>query len=74
VHGASFVTESAWFPAVGVVQAFSLAVEMPENLKAHMQQAVSLLLSVAVEFGSVGYDGQPAAVKYAASGKIVAVG
>lgn len=73
VHGASFVAESAWFPAVGVVEAFSLAVEMPENLKAHMQVAVSLLLSVAVEFGSVGYDGQPAAVKYAASGKILAV-
>ena len=29
VHGASFVAESAWFPAVGVVEAFSLAVEIP---------------------------------------------
>ena len=74
IHGASFVTESAWFPAVGVVQPFELTVEMPERLKAHLQSAVSVLLTVAVEFGSVGYDGQPAAVKYAASGKILAVG
>ena len=32
------------------------------------------LLSVAIEFGAVSFTGQPEAVKYAGSGKVLKVG
>ena len=50
-----------------------MTVQMSEELAAELTDNVSVLLSMAVEFGNVGFTGEPVEVKYAGCGKVLAV-
>jgi hypothetical protein len=39
-----------------------------------LPESITLVLSIGVEFGKAGADGNPEAVKYAGCGKVVQVG
>ncbi|MDP4240688.1 MAG: hypothetical protein Q8904_14590 [Bacteroidota bacterium] len=67
------VFESEWMPAAGVQPAMQFTLQYPltEN---PIPDEVTLLLCLGIEFGKVGVDNQPVAVKYAGTGKIVRVG
>jgi len=46
---------------------------MSEAQQALLTDDVSVLLSIAVEFGAVGFNGETTEVKYAGCGKVMAV-
>ncbi len=49
-------------------------IQMTEAQKAMLTEDVSLILSIGVEFGTIGFTGQTQEVKYAGSGKVMKVG
>lgn len=65
--------ESSWLSATGVAPALNQLLKLPlvEN---DLPESVTLVLSVGVEFGKAGNDGNPEAVKYAGCGKVIKVG
>jgi hypothetical protein len=65
--------ESPWLTATGVAPALNQTLKLPldEN---DLPESVTLVLSIGVEFGKAGADGNPEAVKYAGCGKVVQVG
>jgi hypothetical protein len=65
--------ESPWLSTTGVAPALNQPLKLPfvEN---DLPESVTLVLSVGVEFGKAGVDGNPEAVKYAGCGKVVQVG
>jgi len=73
LHGASVVTTGEWHSANTIVYEHTLTAQMTENQIARLTDDVTILLSVAVEFGMVGFTGAPQEVKYAGSGKVVKV-
>ncbi|MEI7503080.1 MAG: hypothetical protein WCJ61_07335 [Paludibacter sp.] len=73
LHGASVVTNSDWFPANTVVEEQTLTAQMTDRQLEKLTDNVSVLLSIAVEFGTIGFTGAPVEVKYAGCGKVVKV-
>lgn len=65
------VTE--WFSADNMLKEQTVSLKMNEELRGLMTQNVSLVLSIGIEFGKVGFGGEISAVKHAGSAKIVAV-
>lgn len=74
LHGASVVTNSNWFPANTIVEKQTLSAQMSDRQLEKLTNNVSVILSIAVEFGTIGFTGEPAEVKYAGCGKVVKVG
>lgn len=74
LHGSSVVTNSNWFPANTIVEEQTLTAQMTERQLAKLTGNVSVILSIAVEFGTIGFAGAPVEVKYAGCGKVVKVG
>ena len=54
-----------------IVEEQTLSIQMTEKQIATLTNEVSVILSVAIEFGAVSITGQPEAVKYAGSGKVL---
>jgi hypothetical protein len=73
LHGASVTTNSAWFASNAIVDQHQLMVAMTEKQKSLLTDSVSVVLSIAVEFGTIGITGEPVEVKYAGSGKVLKV-
>lgn len=73
LHGTSAATNSEWYSANSVIEEQVLNVQMTESQVAMLTNDVSVMLSVAVEFGMVGFTGTPIEVKYAGSGKVLKV-
>ena len=73
LHGAALTQNTDWLPAVGITEAQHLTAQMNKSLCTLLTDNVSVLLSVAIEFATVGFDSKPAAVKYAGSCKVIAV-
>lgn len=71
LHGAAETVSSVWFPSNAIVDAQQLVVQLSEKQKSRLTDHVSVLLSMAVEFGTVGITGEPVEVKYAGSGKVM---
>jgi hypothetical protein len=65
--------QSSWMPTLGYTEAINFEFEYPltEN---PIPEDVTLLLSIGIEFGKMGYFNIPEPVKYAGSGKIMKVG
>lgn len=74
MHGISQTTTGAWLQAENLLQAQTMEVRLNERNILLMADAVSLVVSIAVEFGKVGFTGEPQAVKYAGSGKVLMCG
>jgi len=71
LHGAAAVAESVWYAANSRVEAQTLRVQLSQKQQTLLTESVSVVLSVAIEFGAIGFDGKPTAVKYAGSGKVL---
>lgn len=74
LHGASNVVTGDWNSTQTVLPGFDMTVQMTEMQLAALTDDVTVLLSMAVEFGNVGFTGEPVEVKYAGCGKVLAVG
>lgn len=73
LHGASATVNSEWHSANSIIEEQLFNVQMRAELVPFLTEEVSVLLSVAVEFGAVGFTGLPVEVKYAGSGKVLKV-
>lgn len=71
LHGASATVSSVWFAANAIVEEQQLVVSMTDKQIARLTDSVSVVLSIAVEFGTIGFTGEPVEVKYAGSGKVL---
>jgi hypothetical protein len=73
LHSAAAFTTTVWFPSNSIVDEQTLSVQMTEKQINLLTREVSVVLSMAVEFGTVGFMGEPVEVKYAGSGKVLKV-
>jgi len=71
LHGTSKVVNSPWYPSKTIVPEQIMTVQMTEAQQAKLTDEITVLLSMAVEFGTVGIDGETEAVKYAGCGKVL---
>jgi len=71
LHGMSKVVTGEWTPSSAIVPEQTIVVCPSEELLHYFSDDVSLVLSMAIEFGKVGLTGAPEEVKYAGCGKVV---
>ena len=75
-YGAGAISE--WFTTNGSIaaQSYDLKIELPSYIEHGFPapQDLTFILTVGVEFGKVGSNGQPEGVKYAGCGKVLRVG
>ena len=72
LHGHSAVLTGEWHSTQTVLTEHVMTVQMQPTEIADMSESVTVLLSMAVEFGNVGFTGEPVEVKYAGCGKVLA--
>jgi hypothetical protein len=72
LHGVSKVNTGPWYPSQTIVPEQTMTVQLTEAQQGLLSDDITLLLSVAVEFGTVGFAGETVEVKYAGCGKVVA--
>jgi len=73
LNGVSEVHTSDWYPAQGVIAEQIITVQMNENVQELLTDEISVLVSMGIEFGTVGITGEPVEVKWAGCGKVIAV-
>jgi hypothetical protein len=66
MQGVSVVVTGDWVPSENLLPEQEFEVNLGDEFKSFCTGEVSLVLSVAIEFGKVGFTGQPQEVKYAA--------
>ena len=71
LHGTSQVVNSPWYPSKSTVAAQTMTVQMTEAQRALLTDEITVLLSMAVEFGTVSDTGETVEVKYAGCGKVI---
>ena len=74
MNGVSQTLTGEWCSTQTILPEQTLTVQMHQSRLAYLTPNVTILLSMAVEFGNVGFTGQPVEVKYAGCGKVIAVG
>jgi hypothetical protein len=74
MNGISRTLTGEWHSTQAILPEQTLTVALPEERIDYLTDSVSVLLSMAVEFGNVGPAGEPLEVKYAGCGKVVKVG
>ena len=74
LHGVSATFTSEWYSSQTIVPDQVISVALPQEDAAQLTEHVTVLVSMAVEFGNVGFTGQPQEVKYAGCGKVLKVG
>ena len=73
LHGASATVTGEWNSTQTILPGHTMTVQMLERQIVQMTDDMTVLLSMAVEFGNVGFTGEPVEVKYAGCGKVLAV-
>jgi hypothetical protein len=73
LHGTSAVVNGDWYPSQTIVPEHMMTIQMTEKQQTLLTDEVSVLLSIAVEFGAVGFSGETTEVKYAGCGKVMNV-
>jgi len=73
LHGASNTTTGEWHRTQSIVPEQILTVQQNEELVAELTDDVTVLLSMAIEFGNIGMTDEPVEVQYAGCGKVIAV-
>lgn len=71
MHGISVAVTGDWFPSENLLPEQTIEVNLGEEFKSCLTDEVSLILSVAIEFGKVNFTGRPQEVKYAGCGKVL---
>lgn len=74
LHGISETLTGEWYTTQTIIPEHIMTVAFSELEVANLTDKVTVLVSLAVEFGNVGFTGEPTEVKYAGSGKILKVG
>lgn len=74
VHGISEVSTGEWLVAENISAPQTIHIKLDAHNSEQLTQNCTLVLSVAIEFGKVGFTGAPQEVKYAGSGRVLAVG
>ncbi|WP_243347135.1 hypothetical protein [Parabacteroides sp. FAFU027] len=70
-HGKIFTSE--WMPTQGIFEEQKAELIIPIQEYQKMNEHISILLCVGIEFGTLGNDGKPVEVKYAGAAKILTV-
>lgn len=73
IHGATAIQTGEWHSAETILPEHTMTVQMSDAHQALLTDEVSVILSMAVEFGKVGFAGQTVEVKYAGCGKVLCV-
>jgi len=73
MQGASVNHVTEWFSADNLLKEQTISLQMNEELREFMTENVSILLSIGIEFGKVGFGCEITEVKHAGSAKIVTV-
>ena len=73
LNGTSQTLTGEWHSTQTILPEHTMSVQMPENQIADLSENVTVLVSMAVEFGNVGFTGEPVEVKYAGCEKVIAV-
>jgi len=71
LHGTYNVLNSKWYPYTSIVAGQTMTVQMTDEQQALLSDDITVLLSMAVEFGTVDILGNPEAVEYAGCGKVL---
>ena len=71
LHGTKKVLNSVWYPYTSIVPEQIMTVQMTEAQQSLLTDEITVLLSMAVEFGTVGILGDAKAVEYAGCGKVL---
>ena len=71
LNGVSQTLTGEWHSTQTILPEHVMSVQMPEAQIAELTENVTVLVSVAVEFGNVGFTGEPVEVKYAGCGKVI---
>ncbi len=69
----SYHWTSPWYSTEAIVEEQQVSLSLGEELQANLTDDVSLVLGIGVEFGKVGFDGNPVEVKYAGCGIVLGV-
>jgi len=72
LHGTSETLIGDWNTTQTILEEHYMTVAMNESQIADLTDDITLLVSMAVEFGNVGFTGTPVEVKYAGCGKVIA--
>ena len=73
VHGHSSTLTGDWNSTKTILPEQTMTIQMNEEEIALMTENVTVLLTMAVEFGNVGDSKEPVEVKYAGCGKVIGV-
>jgi hypothetical protein len=73
IHGISEVVTGDWVLSENVLPEQTIEVALGDEEKQYLTDNVSLVLSIAIEFGKVGFTGAPQEVKNAGNGKVIKV-
>ena len=73
LHGVSETLTGAWQSTQTIVAEQTMTVALTEQEVNELTDRVTVLVSMAVEFGNVGFTGEPVEVKYAGCGKVLKV-
>jgi len=71
LHGAGVAVTGDWVPAENILAEQVINVSLGDELLPFLTEEVSLVLSMAIEFGKVGFSGATQEVKYAGCGKVL---
>ena len=72
LHGLYAIHTGEWLSTDDIIAEKTFTLQLSEDMIPEDKSEVTLLLSVGVEFGKVGFGGEILPVKYAGSGKILA--
>ena len=73
LHGHNETLTGIWNSTQTILPEQTMTIQLSEEEAASITENVTVLLSVAVEFGNVGFTGEPVEVKYAGCGKVIGV-
>jgi hypothetical protein len=71
LHGVSETHTGEWHSTQTILEEQIVAVALTDEEREALTENVTVLVSMAVEFGNVGFTGQPQEVKYAGCGKVL---
>lgn len=74
IHGVSQTVTGEWVAAENVLPEQIIKVELGDEFLPYLTDNVSMVLSMAIEFGKVGFTGAPQEIKNAGNGKVLKVG
>lgn len=72
MHGLSNTVTGAWNNTQTIVHEHQIHCTLGWEHAAELTNDISVIVSMAVEFGNIGFNGEPVEVKYAGCGKVLA--